>query len=234
MSGRRGGGRGGGRFGGGPVGPVARDDEGNIILPGASAPPPLFPEMELPLHPELDDEDNDLLGKHLGLSKRLKRSLYYLNVVTKDDDVLDDGLDTVTTKRQKYRLANRQPLSSVMTLIVDYFPEELYTNKERRASSLQTARAQDAYWRQQSGTNDESSLKRIEEHLLKMEKMAAENGEKETAGKTEDDKEQENLDYDTDSEEEMDENDFNVNDLFDDDDGYEDGGDDGGDDGAVY
>ncbi|KAG2481824.1 hypothetical protein HYH03_019208, partial [Edaphochlamys debaryana] len=68
MSGRGGGrfGRGGGRggrggFGGGPVGPVARDEDGTVLPTAPAGPPPLFPEIELPEHPDINPRDKMLL-----------------------------------------------------------------------------------------------------------------------------------------------------------------------------
>ncbi|PNG99790.1 hypothetical protein TSOC_014426 [Tetrabaena socialis] len=60
--GRRGGGRGGfGGRGGAQIGPVARDDDGTVLATAPAGPPPLFPEIELPEHPDISPKDKMLL-----------------------------------------------------------------------------------------------------------------------------------------------------------------------------
>eukprot|EP00198_Chlamydomonas_reinhardtii_P006757 XP_001696093.1 predicted protein [Chlamydomonas reinhardtii] len=85
MSGRGGGrgGRGGGRFGGrggAPMGPVARDEDGTILATAPAGPPPLFPETELPEHPEITAKDKMLLLRRFELSHRSKFSPYFLEL----------------------------------------------------------------------------------------------------------------------------------------------------------
>ncbi|GLI71236.1 hypothetical protein VaNZ11_016357 [Volvox africanus] len=261
MSGRGGGrggfGRGGGRGGfggrGAPIGPVARDEDGTVLATAPAGPPPLFPEVELPEHPEITSRDKMLLLRRFELTHRSKTSPYFLELpqAHQDTGTLEEGFDPYRapqpgkdgsaggghgsgTKRA------RPPLSSVMTLLAEYFPEELYSSKDMRASRLQTLRGQDAYFRAQSRPDDPSGLRRLE-HLAKLESLGEEGGEggpgtRKTLGGEGDEEEaaaEEEL-RDTDEEEDMEDDDYYQGEHFDDDEGYGDALDDGGDEGPVY
>ncbi|PNW79655.1 hypothetical protein CHLRE_08g361800v5 [Chlamydomonas reinhardtii] len=291
MSGRGGGrgGRGGGRFGGrggAPMGPVARDEDGTILATAPAGPPPLFPETELPEHPEITAKDKMLLLRRFELSHRSKFSPYFLELPKsqKDTGALDEAFDPYKAPEAAAAGAaaaaaggaaaangagpsggaagagagavaaatapsgivgskrSRPPLSSVMTLIPDYFPEDLYTSKDMRASRLQTLKGQDAYFRAQArGGDDATSLKRLEQ-LAKME--GAREGEEGggaggrkgpggEGGDEEEGAEEEQL-HDTDEEEDMEDDDYYQGEHFDDDEGYGDAFDEGGDEGPVY
>ncbi|KAG2426209.1 hypothetical protein HXX76_013190 [Chlamydomonas incerta] len=293
MSGRGGGrgGRGGGRFGGRggpPMGPVARDEDGTILATAPAGPPPLFPEMDLPEHPDITAKDKMLLLRRHEITHRSKTSPYFLELPKsqKDTGALDDTFDPYKAPAAAAAAApaggagagpgangagpsgsaapaaaapaapaaaaptgivghkrGRPPLSSVMTLIPDYFPEDLYSSRDMRASRLQTLKGQDAYFRTQArGGDDASSLKRLEQ-LAKME--GAREGEEGGGGPggrkggggeggEEDDGAEEEQLHDTDEEEDMEDDDYYQGEHFDDDEGYGDAFDEGGDEGPVY
>ncbi|KXZ47788.1 hypothetical protein GPECTOR_33g670 [Gonium pectorale] len=126
-----------------------------------------------------------------------------------------------------------------MTLVPDYFPEELYSSKDMRASRLQTLKGQDAYFRAQSRADDGSGLRRLEQ-LAKLESTVGEDGaggpggRKAGAGEGDEEEAVEEVPHDTDEEEDMEDDDYYQGEHFDDDEGYGDGLDDGGDEGPVY
>lgn len=64
----------------------------------------------------------------MDLLYRSKQSPFYLEPSKEQAGGVDDGLSE-GIKRQK---TTRAPLTSVMTLVTDYYPEELYTTKEAR------------------------------------------------------------------------------------------------------
>ncbi|PNH02375.1 hypothetical protein TSOC_011653 [Tetrabaena socialis] len=223
--GRRGGGRGGfGGRGGAQIGPVARDDDGTVLATAPAGPPPLFPEIELPEHPDISPKDKMLLPTQAQQPGQSQQG----------EGAGAGGSGSgprVGTKR------SRPLLSSVMTLLPDYFPEDLYSTKEMRASRLQTLRGQDAYFRAQSGRDDATGLRRLEQ-LAKLESNAEEGGavpggRKGGEGEEDDGPPEEEVLHDTDEEEDMEFDDYYQGEHFDDDEGYGDA-DEGGDDGPVY
>ncbi|GFR49712.1 hypothetical protein Agub_g11866 [Astrephomene gubernaculifera] len=260
MSGRggRGFGRGGGRGGfggrGGPMGPVARDEDGTVLPTAPAGPPPLFPEVELPEHPDITARDKMLLLRRFELTHRSKASPYFLELpkAQQDTGTLAEGFDpfkqpepgaagaaggaatagaaaVVGVKR------SRPPLSSVLTLVPEYFPEELYSSKDMRASRLQTLKGQDAYFRAQNRGDDAAGLNRLEQ-LARLEGAAEEGGGRKAGGEGEEEEaaDEEEVLHDTDEEEDMEDDDYYQGEHFDDDEGYGDAFEDGGDEGPVY
>eukprot|EP00270_Netrium_digitus_P021663 TRINITY_DN9412_c0_g1_i1.p1 TRINITY_DN9412_c0_g1~~TRINITY_DN9412_c0_g1_i1.p1 ORF type:complete len:212 (+),score=39.43 TRINITY_DN9412_c0_g1_i1:108-743(+) len=134
---RGGGGRGGrggwgrGRGGAGAApGPVARDDDGNILaVDKPEGPPPLFPPIKsLPELPEISQKDEQLLHRRRRLNSAWKYSPYQIEKPKKKAVGVTADVERYS---DRYRLAHRQqraPLSSVLKLTVAYFPAELLGN----------------------------------------------------------------------------------------------------------
>jgi len=209
----------------------------------------LFPETELPEHPELTPKEELLLMRRHDLAQAIKRSPFFLETKAVDDRGDIDArierwadIKTSTTSAAaaapnggadgaaaqpppRKRARTREPLSSVVRLLPEYFPDELYSSSDRRA-----ARLQDAYWARAGKKDDTGALHRLEA-LAALEGKAGAQGEGEGDGEAEPIEEV----VDTDDEEEMDDDDYYKGAHFDDDEGYDDGFDDGGgDDGPVF
>ncbi|MEW5318327.1 MAG: hypothetical protein WDW38_009555 [Sanguina aurantia] len=235
----RGGGRGGrGRGRGGPQQgmPGPQKDEDGTLLPPPDGPPPLFPEMDLPEHPQLTAKDRMLVVKRRELVFAGKSSLFFLD---KPRDVGDGakgsgGPEKYGERESKRPKKIKQPLSAVMTMSTDYFPAELMTTSDKRASTQAASKSQTAFWRSQAAKADVGGLKRLEQ-LQKAETAEAEGGGAEKKDDEEAPVEDEAV-LDVDEEEDMENDDYYQGEQFDDDDGYDnddgDGG--GGDEGGVY
>ncbi|KAG1666442.1 hypothetical protein FOA52_015112 [Chlamydomonas sp. UWO 241] len=230
-----GGGRGGrGRGSGAPVGPVARDDDGTVLSSAPLGPPPMFPEIELPEHPEITAKESLLLLRRNDLLNYSKTSPFFLELVKQAKDGPNAGLDRFSMRDAK-RLRTREPLTSVMTLTSEYFPEELFAGASEKRGKLHSQK-QDAFWKAQGKKNDESGgLHRLDQ-LAQMEGKAGAAGGPGAAGG--DDEPPEDLaPVDTDEEEDMEFDDYYQGEDFQDDEGYDDAYEDGGgggDEGATY
>lgn len=243
------------------MGPVARDDDGTVLPTAPAGPPPLFPEVELPDHPEVTPKDKMLLLRRFELTHRSKHSPYFMELPKAQEDTgaLADGFDPfkAATGLEDLSLAaagggaaaaakpqaaaagggggsKRPPLSSVMTLVPEHFPEELYSSKDMRASRLQTLKGQDAYFRAQNRADDGSGLRRLEQ-LAKLESNQEEGGPgAKKAPEAEEEEQVEEEPHDTDEEEDMEDDDYYQGEHFDDDEGYGEDFGDGGDDGPTF
>ncbi|EFJ43844.1 hypothetical protein VOLCADRAFT_106627 [Volvox carteri f. nagariensis] len=128
MSGRGGGrggfGRGGGRGGfggrGAPTGPVARDEDGTVLPTAPAGPPPLFPVPKVHQETGVLNEGFDPYKVAAAQAKE----------ATSTSTTATAGASSGTKRA-------RPPLSSVMTLIPEYFPEDLYSSKDMRPSPLE-------------------------------------------------------------------------------------------------
>eukprot|EP00195_Chlamydomonas_chlamydogama_P016480 CAMPEP_0202907146 /NCGR_PEP_ID=MMETSP1392-20130828/41502_1 /ASSEMBLY_ACC=CAM_ASM_000868 /TAXON_ID=225041 /ORGANISM="Chlamydomonas chlamydogama, Strain SAG 11-48b" /LENGTH=210 /DNA_ID=CAMNT_0049595925 /DNA_START=198 /DNA_END=833 /DNA_ORIENTATION=+ len=210
------------------MGPVARDDDGTVIAAQPMGPPPLFPETELPEHPELTAKDTLLLLRRNDMVNSAKTSPFFIELPKPVKEGPDAPVDSYSLQSSKKPKRQQQPLSSVMTLIPDYFPEELFSEKDKRASK----KAQDAFWRAQGKRAEAGGLHRLDQ-LAQMEKAAGEGGARGGGGEDEGPPEEE-VPVDEDEEEDMEYDDYYQGEHFDDDEGYDDGYDDGGDEGPVY
>ncbi|DBA93149.1 TPA: hypothetical protein ACH3X2_003461 [Trebouxia sp. C0005] len=219
MSGR---GRGRGR-GRGPILPKVTDDEGNVVPPSEFGPPPLFPNVELPPMLEIEAQDQRLMERWRGLNQYYIKSPYHLRGPPKGKDP-SAGQDA---KR----------LAMVMTLDPRYFPEELYTSKERKVSSrAASASAQQAYWAAEASkiSNDNPMLDRLARLETEYGKSTPEKGEEGgQKKKAEDGEAEEDEPIEEDEDDFQDDDDYYQGNVFDDDEGYDDALDDG-DDGAIY
>lgn len=235
MSGR---GRGRGR-GRGPIAPKITDDEGKEIPASEIGPPPLFPKVELPSMPELEAQDQRLRERWRGLNQAYIKSPYHLKA-----DLPKDGLSAdIARYSSKYRPENKDSkasLAMVMSLDPYYFPEELYTTKERKASTRAgTVAAQRAYWAAQASNAEEEDpmFARMAKMETELAKRAPEEGDQEDGErkkrKTEDGEVEEDAPVEEDEDDYQDDDDYYQGNVFDDDEGYDDALEDG-DDGAVY
>ncbi|KAJ9521342.1 hypothetical protein QJQ45_001264 [Haematococcus lacustris] len=233
MSGRGGGrGRGGGWRGrgrGGPMVPVAQDEDGSIIDHQTLGPPPLFPEVDLPPHPDVDAKDVLLLTRRQEMQQAMRRSPFLLEPPKAEKGDVESLMERYTSRQGDTavglrRKRRREPLTSVVKLLTEYLPEELISSSDKRH-----ARLQHTYW-QRAGKKDDGGLGRLDA-LAKMEAEGQGPGGEEAEGEEVVEEE-----VDTDEEEEMEDDDYYKGAHFDDDEGYEDDGDDGGggDDGPVF
>ena len=174
------------------------------------------------------------------LSRHSKASPFYLDTKpsTTGKDGPDAAIETFTERESKKPRTRRPPLSSVMRLDPVYFPEELYSSQDKRASKASQSRPQqEIYWKTQSSLDDADGLQNRLDRLAEMEsKAGAQGGTGEgpsSAGRRDADQDvqEEALIEDEDEEEEDDY--YAGNDFDDDDDGGDDGDDDGGGD-ALY
>lgn len=241
MSGR-GRGRGFGRGRGGA--PDIKDDDGQYVTRDVSGPPPLFPEgVELPTRKDHSQELDQMKTKWRALTSYWKKSPYHLKLSeTKSgvkrslEDFLGDaaprdGLDTTR-------------LAKVLTLHPRFFPEELYTTQEKRASSrAATLAGQKEYWAAMNKSLQDTSGMSFD-RLARLEAMREENadkpsveqgGEKAAAGEGgEEEEAEEEVEADEPDEDDFEDDDYLQGQDFDDDEGYDDGGDDGDDGGGAY
>lgn len=238
--GGRGGGRGRGRFGARAIGlPIARDEDGSIIVAQKlEGPPPLYPPLNLPELPdttELGQRENYLILKKRALQTAWNASPYYIEEVKSKSVVVD-----VQRYSDKYRPdleQKRAPLSTFLKLAPAFFPTELLGQDRKRGQSNKAATA--AQWQLDPGLqNNKNDLQRLDE-LASMEQK---NQSKEDGGKEDGEKEKKQGEEDgegegeelEDDEEEFDDDDYAQNFGFDDDDEYLDMDDGGDDEGATY
>lgn len=119
------GGRMGGRSGASNV-PVAKDEEGNIVSLSSQGPRPSFPENELPEPLSLTHMDRLLVAKRHQLDSSYKSSPLYLEM-PKDGAKADREVERYSDRYHKKPVPGAKvPLSSILTLVPEYFPEELY------------------------------------------------------------------------------------------------------------
>lgn len=233
------GGRGGGRFGGrgAATGPVARDDEGNILPNQVEGPPPLFPEAPLPPPLEATAKERVLLLRKRDLLSSWKASPFFIEPtkVAKRKEA-DFHVPRYSDKEEKKPKKARLPLTAVMTLVPEYFPEELYSAQEKRAAQrLKLGQPQGSYWSGHAARKaGGGALDRIDQLAQLEGKMEEEEGGKNKPGEGEDPGEEEDVVVDTDDDEVMEEDDYYQGEHFDDDEGYDDYDDGGGDDGPIF
>lgn len=231
MSGR---GRGRGR-GRGPILPKVTDDEGNVVPPSELGPPPLFPNVELPPMLEIEAQDQRLMERWRGLNQYYIKSPYHLRGPPKDGVAADIAR---YTGKDSSAGQDAKRLAMVMSLDPRYFPEELYTSKERKVSSrAASASAQQAYWAAEASkiSNDNPMLDRLARLETEYGKLTPEKGEEEGGQKkkAEDGEAEEDEPIEEDEDDFQDDDDYYQGNVFDDDEGYDDALDDG-DDGATY
>ncbi|KAF6250386.1 hypothetical protein COO60DRAFT_859797 [Scenedesmus sp. NREL 46B-D3] len=138
------GGRAGGR--GGFQAPGLKDDEGNIVEAEVNAgPPPLFPAVELPHDPpELTAHDKLLGLRRADLLRYYRTSPYFLRLSQPlQEKAAKDGGSTDEVEKYSDRFkakSQRQPgakvhLASLLSLHPHHFPEELFSDRDRRLAA---------------------------------------------------------------------------------------------------
>lgn len=232
------GGRFAGRGRGAPgTGPVARDDEGNVLPPEAPKPPPLFPEIELPEFPELNSKDKLLLIRRHELIGSWRASPCFLEKQADTKVGLDAQMTGQAVGGGKSVAARpRPPLSSVVTFTSFYFPEELWSQQDKRAAGMGQGRAAQAeFWKKQSALAVTKTGLQVMEDLARMEGNArAAGGGEGAAGGAQGEEEEGMLAEEEDEDDDVPEDDDYVQgDYFDDDEGY-DVDDDGPDEGPIF
>ncbi|CAD7705249.1 unnamed protein product [Ostreobium quekettii] len=149
----------------------------------------------------------------------------------------DKGFELETySDRYKKIKRDRPKLTSVVTLSAYYFPEELSSEKDRRAASLAagSSKALESFWKEQVASK--SGLGKLEELAQREDNPqdGEEGDEEEDKKKEEAGEEDGNEEEPVEDEDEYFENDDYKGNYFDDDEGYDDGGDDGGEDYGFY
>ncbi|KAL3137784.1 DNA-directed RNA polymerase III subunit RPC7-like [Trebouxia sp. C0009 RCD-2024] len=229
----RGRGRGRGR---GPMMPRITDDDGNVVAAADIGPPPLFPNVELPPTLEQEPLDQRLVQRWRELSMSYRKSPYYLKPAAPKGLAAD--IAQYASKYKPDGMEDKKPLAMVMSLDSRYFPEELYTSKERKISTKAgSAAAQQAYWAADARKADRDPL--LLERLAQMETELgskspirdADGNVKKKTEDGEDDDEDEPIEEDEDDY--QDDDDYYQGNAYDDDEEYGDV-DDGGDEGALY
>lgn len=173
MSGRgRGfrGGRGRGFAGRGaaPLGPVARDDDGNVVAPDAGKPPSDYPVIAIPENEEPQDDIKTRVATMRRLLQSYKESPYYIEIKQQVKGSIDEGLERYSVRRAA-AAKPREPLSTVLTLTPNYFPAELYNVREAAAGGgAGRGRSEAAYWQRQGARGGDAGsrltqLERLEE-----------------------------------------------------------------------
>ncbi|KAK9830521.1 hypothetical protein WJX72_012199 [[Myrmecia] bisecta] len=239
-------GRGRGRGRGGAPGPTARDDEGKVVPTEVSGPPPLFPEMErMPPVPNLRPEDERLLHRRRDLMRSYKRSAFYIEEPKPKKVGLAADLERYSNKFAATPQTQRPALHSVVALQPKYFPEELYSSKDRKASSkAASSQAQKKFWAA-SEARKAGETSNLFDDLAKLEDADEAGGGgagpsgRAAGGGEEKRKEgappEEEEDLEAEEEEEdgfVEDDDYYQGENFDDDDGYDDYDD--GDEGPIY
>lgn len=95
--------------------------EGQIQF--ASAPPPLFPNYEMPPPPEINDEEDEFLDMYRDFQQKLKDSVYYL----------DENKTTTMFHQYSDRFRKKKITKDIKTIPADnlaLFPEELHKIKD--------------------------------------------------------------------------------------------------------
>eukprot|EP00873_Tetraselmis_striata_P027598 jgi/Tetstr1/447862/TSEL_035172.t1 len=241
----RGGGRGGWRGrgrGGAGGGPVARDDDGNIVAVEVAGPPPLFPDgVRLPERPTATAKDERLMSRRHALLDfyRAPQSPYHLSMPKRKAEGVEQAIERYGDKYRGAGPNKRPALSKALFLHPKYFPPELYSAKQQRHSAHGTGTGKAAAF-----VMDQSSSKqgfsRLEQ-LAKLESKQEADGD--GAGKAggggpggaaaEDDDDAPLEEEYEEEDDYIEDDDYYQGNHFDDDDGYDDGYDDG-DDGAIF
>ncbi|BDA43349.1 hypothetical protein COCOBI_04-3610 [Coccomyxa sp. Obi] len=238
----RGRGRGRGGRGGRSMTPAAlRNEVGDAAAAELERPPQLYPELELPVVQDLDSEGTQLLGYWRHLGHLYKSSCYHLTSTDAKRGPIND--DPYASLSRAKAAVNRAPLSSVLTLDKKYFPEELFSATEKRASvrASSTKAFQSA-----GGTKDigadlferfaklESGANAEEGRAGKRRAGGAAGAGEEGAKEGEGDEDEEQLQADDDDEAFQEDDDYLMTEAFDDDEGYDDPYGDGDDEGPTY
>mmetsp|Transcript_27701 Transcript_27701/g.38277 ORF Transcript_27701/g.38277 Transcript_27701/m.38277 type:complete len:237 (+) Transcript_27701:187-897(+) len=234
-------GRGRGRGRGKPQhGPIARDDEGNVLIPtGPSKPPLRFPEhSNMPPLPTLSEREQHLLLRRRKLLSSYRGSAYFIEQKLDDVTVDVERYSDRYTGASRKRKADRPSLQSVMTLSGAHFPLELIGAKQMKAGRGRSAKGAMSF-----GLNNNKAS----EDLLKLDELASlerryadDEEKKEGSGRALKVDGDGDADAEEDEvEEEMEEDEYEDDDYmqgcdYDDDDGYDDDGGGGDDDDAVF
>jgi DNA-directed RNA polymerase III subunit Rpc31 len=113
-----------------------RDEDGRA-LPSAG-PPQLYPKVQVPPQPVLDETDLALLDRKRALEKAYRESPYFLTLPTaKKDDV---EVERYSDRLRGAPAADKLPLTAVLTLQHRYFPSELWAKGDGRRRGRAGAR----------------------------------------------------------------------------------------------
>eukprot|EP00775_Hariotina_reticulata_P003696 gene3696-3956_t len=243
------GGRGGWRGGrsgaagrGGLQAPGLKDDEGNLVQPEVNAgPPPLFPALELKQEPpDPSAHDKLLLLRRDDLIRFFKYSPYHIEVTAGSSKrkakpgQAGGGLEDAEQDRLQKKgwiAQQKPPLTSLLTLHPHHFPEELFTESDKRMAARST-REGDIIFRRTPAAEDGEAAEQLQKRLEKLNKQEELQHKDPTApaaaNRQGTDKEAAAEEDDPNAED-----DYYQGEVYDDDEGYDDY-DDGGDDGPVY
>ncbi|KAF8063739.1 NLP3 [Scenedesmus sp. PABB004] len=240
------GGRGGGRGGAGP--PGLKDDDGNVVaVEQQTGPPPLFPAIELHCEPpEPTPHDRLLLLRRADLLRSYRASPYHLAAAERAAARSGGGGGGGDVERYSDRFVKRSggkappkpPLASLLTLHPHHFPEELYSDHDRRLA----ARGLGGELFKRAPAEEGSALAKRLDTFTQQEAQqgrAGAPGGRPAGGAAEpaaadDDDAPAGGSYDEDDDDVMEEDDYYQGEQFDDDEGYDDACDDGGDEGPTY
>lgn len=230
-------GRGRGR--GGSIGPQARDDQGNLVDEAPQGPPPLFPEIKpssFPGKPENTERLDELRAEQSRLTRSWKNSVYNLDNANKADK--DAVVAQVERWSSRGSSATDGPgaLSQFISFTPTYFPAELYSATQKRASSKAASEHRKNLIRLAARNVELTTEEKAEEEiwLNTRVKLEADNDRKSAAeGRGEDAEDDEDDDIE-DEDEDDDNDDYMQGQDYDDDDGYGDDYDDADDGDAVF
>ncbi|KAK9915033.1 hypothetical protein WJX75_003877 [Coccomyxa subellipsoidea] len=218
-----------------------RSEVGDAAAAELEKPPQLFPKIELPIVPDLDKDGTQLLGYWRYLTSFYKSSCYHLKTAEANKRSVEDD-PYASLSRSK--AVDRAPLSSVLTLDSKYFPEELFSATEKRASVRATStKAFLPIGGMEAGADIFDRFAKLESGEGAEEEMGGkrragggastrEEGQKERGADGQEDEEQ--LPEDEEDEVFEDEDDYLMGETFDDDEGYDDPYNDGDDEGPTY
>lgn len=232
-------GRGRGR-GGGSIGPQARDDQGNLVLETPDGPPPLYPEIKpavFPGKPETTERLDDLRAEHARLTRSWKNSVYNLDNANKADKVAVVAQVQRWSSNSSSAAEGPGTVAQFISLTPTYFPAELYSADQKRASSKAASDYQKNLVKSAARNVELTSEEKAEEDkwLNARLKVEADNETKANAeGRGEEQLEEDGDDEIEEEDEDDDNDDYMQGQEYDDDDGYGDDYDDAEDGDAVF
>lgn len=231
-------GRGRGR-GGGSIGPQARDDAGNLVTDALQGPPPLFPEIKpstFPGKPENTERLEELRAEQSRLTRSWKNSVYNLDNANKSDKIAVVAQVERWSTRPTSAADGPGDLSQFISLTPTYFPAELYSAIQKRASSKAASEHRRNLIKSAARNVELTSEEKAEEEkwLNTRVKLEADNDRKSAAEGRGEEGEEEDDDEPEDEDEDDDNDDYMQGQEYDDDDGYGDDYDDADDGDAVF